>query len=862
MTKFDFFRFFGNDNDSNSASKRRVKTQRRGRICRIEQLEEREMLDTGLTAALADVFAQYDTMSDTMSGGHMSAGEYQTLVLPAAREVSHAPAPLAAPPANAQARDLEVYNDLISRDCEDSDFKWNADGLITEMSISESNLTGTLDVSGCTALTFLDCSDNALTALNMFGCKNLVQLACGWNGLTTLDVSGCTALERLECYDNQLSALDVSSCSELVYLNCWGNQLSALDVSSCSELAYLECWGNPQLTTVYAHTNLRSGNVDKDSNTEIIYGDTPDPPPTPTNFRTTASSTSSVALAWNNAIGATSYEVQYWTGTKPTTPPSQIFTGTTGTITGTFTAGAVYPFQIRALNNDGASAWTPAMPLSVTIGTLVTPPTDPSGLTKPNITTSAATNTSVTLSGFETDNYYIIQYGMEGKNGKAPTTWMTLTDDIDYGDYEVDSSTVTVSGLIAGTNYQFRVSKVVYGDSDAIVRSEWSNVVKKATTGSATVLTDNKLDNQAGVNKWENGEVSTTDSITVSWSQWGPAEALTMFIVTYTIPSGIKGIQGTVVQDIVDISGEKAKVNGKEVNTCRAGSGVETFIVMVGNSGKFITYNIEGLVSGATYKVSIVGVNVNGAVTKTATITQRTLKEPTKAPAKLKAEGKPSIDSVKLTWNATSGADKYIIQVWSPKTKTDTPKLVRYIEISAAEYASVTSGGISNGWTISGLMAGTKYTLAVKAEKTGTSGFVTVFASKVISTAKYPAPKINLAKGVGTIPAFANGLSGANYQHYEVYYVDINKKDVCIGTVSLPTAPNEKDKIDLNLSMLTPNANFAAFETWVKGLGKKSVKFVVKAVTNGTSGNAVNWSAGGYSSLRADSEVGSYRESY
>jgi len=42
MKNFDFFHFFGNNNDS--ASKMRAKKQRQGRSCRIEELEGREML--------------------------------------------------------------------------------------------------------------------------------------------------------------------------------------------------------------------------------------------------------------------------------------------------------------------------------------------------------------------------------------------------------------------------------------------------------------------------------------------------------------------------------------------------------------------------------------------------------------------------------------------------------------------------------------------------------------------------------------------------------------------------------------------------------------------------------------------------
>ena len=106
-----------------------------------------------------------------------------------------------------------------------------------------------LDVSGCTALTDLQCYKNQLTALDASGCTALDRLSCYNNQLTALNVSGCTALTRLECYNNQLTALNVSGCTALTYLHCYFNQLTALNVSGCTALMYLHCQEN-QLTAL------------------------------------------------------------------------------------------------------------------------------------------------------------------------------------------------------------------------------------------------------------------------------------------------------------------------------------------------------------------------------------------------------------------------------------------------------------------------------------------------------------------------------------------------------------------------------------------------------------------------------------
>ena len=67
MKNFDFRRIFGNSNDSNSASKKRVKKQRRGRTCRIEELEGREMLSvTPWTLADDDFNLSQATENETV----------------------------------------------------------------------------------------------------------------------------------------------------------------------------------------------------------------------------------------------------------------------------------------------------------------------------------------------------------------------------------------------------------------------------------------------------------------------------------------------------------------------------------------------------------------------------------------------------------------------------------------------------------------------------------------------------------------------------------------------------------------------------------------------------------------------------
>ena len=120
---------------------------------------------------------------------------------------------------------------------------------ICEIRIGSSSLgmMGNLDVSGCTGLDRLDCSENQLTEINVSGCTALTDIDCSNNKLTELNVSTNTELYTLRCYGNQLTELDVSENTWLYELYCFGNELVRIDISGCTDLDGLDCSEN-QLT--------------------------------------------------------------------------------------------------------------------------------------------------------------------------------------------------------------------------------------------------------------------------------------------------------------------------------------------------------------------------------------------------------------------------------------------------------------------------------------------------------------------------------------------------------------------------------------------------------------------------------------
>lgn len=114
----------------------------------------------------------------------------------------------------------------------------------TGIGFQDKGLTGSLDVSGFTALQTLNCYDNELTGLVLTGDTALTSLFCNDNNLTTLDVSGKPALVYLYCGQNQLNTLTLSGNAALQQLDCGGNLLSDIDLSDAAALTQLYCWSN------------------------------------------------------------------------------------------------------------------------------------------------------------------------------------------------------------------------------------------------------------------------------------------------------------------------------------------------------------------------------------------------------------------------------------------------------------------------------------------------------------------------------------------------------------------------------------------------------------------------------------------
>jgi Leucine-rich repeat (LRR) protein len=104
-------------------------------------------------------------------------------------------------------------------------------GAIKKINVSKKGIARLDGLEYLTALEYLSCSQNLLTALDVSKNTGLRVLDVNGNQLTKLDVSKNPGLKNLTAEDNQLTALDLSKNPELGLLACDGNKLTALDVT-------------------------------------------------------------------------------------------------------------------------------------------------------------------------------------------------------------------------------------------------------------------------------------------------------------------------------------------------------------------------------------------------------------------------------------------------------------------------------------------------------------------------------------------------------------------------------------------------------------------------------------------------------
>jgi hypothetical protein len=185
-----------------------------------------------------------------------------------------------------------------------------------------------------------------------------------------------------------------------------------------------------------------------------------------------SSTATSVALSWNVPVsgGAVDhYTVQYRItgGTGWNTVASNV-TGTNYTVAG-LAAATGYDFQVAAVNAAGSGA--ASAPVSAT--TTIAPPGLPTALTAGTATATTMPLTWTAPSSGGAAASYSVQWSLHGANN-----WTAITG--------ISSTSMTVTGLIANTAYDFEVQAVNAGGS-----SGWITVITASTAGNYLLTAGN-----------------------------------------------------------------------------------------------------------------------------------------------------------------------------------------------------------------------------------------------------------------------------------------------------------------------------------------------------------------------------------
>ena len=110
-----------------------------------------------------------------------------------------------------------------------------------------------VDLSSCHNLKYLYLNSTKIENLSLapFASKLIELCISGDTVLTSLDLTGCTALTYLECQRTGLSgAMSFSACPKLEVIRCEENKLTSVDVSKCTALREFNCYSMETLTQV------------------------------------------------------------------------------------------------------------------------------------------------------------------------------------------------------------------------------------------------------------------------------------------------------------------------------------------------------------------------------------------------------------------------------------------------------------------------------------------------------------------------------------------------------------------------------------------------------------------------------------
>ena len=161
---------------------------------------------------------------------------------------------------------------------------WDNDknfGKLTELDLSGNpklqhihliyNNIKTLKLAECPDLDYLDLDYNEITELDVKGFHHMTLLQVSYNKLKTIDVSGLDELTEFHCDFNPIEKITLAN-AKLESFRCAGTLVKELDFSKCPKINNVDCLECKNLTTIKLAKGQVLGNIRKDENVKIVYG--------------------------------------------------------------------------------------------------------------------------------------------------------------------------------------------------------------------------------------------------------------------------------------------------------------------------------------------------------------------------------------------------------------------------------------------------------------------------------------------------------------------------------------------------------------------------------------------------------------
>ena len=455
----------------------------------------------------------------------------------------------------------------------------------------------------------------------------------------------------------------------------------------------------------------------------------------------------SLVVSWSAAANADGYKVQWKSGSQSydtSARQATVASGTSHTITG-LTAGTEYTVRVIATRTnapDGAAS-------SEATGTAQYPAADVPG----SVTATPALNSLVvSWSAAANADGYKVQWKSGSQSYDASTRQATAS-----------GTSHTITGLTAGTAYTVRVIATRTNAPDSAASSEATGTAQHPAPGvpgsvtatpavQSLVVSWSAAANADGYKvQWKSGAqayststrqaTTTGTSHTITGLTAGTEYTVRVIATRTNAPDSAAsseatgtaqypaaGVPGSVtatpaVQSLVVSWGAASNANGYKVQWKSGSQSYSTSTRQATATGT--SYTITGLTAGTTYTVRVIATRTNApdsAASSEATGTPQ--QAAAGVPGSVTAT--PAVQSLVVSWSAAANADGYKVQ-WKSGSQT---------------YDSATRQATASGtsYTITGLTAGTEYTVRVIATRTNAPD--SAASSEATGTAQHPAPGV------------------------------------------------------------------------------------------------------------------------